>query len=240
MGIKLISNSIKDLFSGNIEVFLQQKQTFFNNSIHQLVWQRFTELNNIEQKIIFWLAINRTWTTIEQLKQDIYPPVSFAQVIENIEYLVNRHLIQVKLGKYQHHPSVIEYFTQNIIEIISEEILSFSPHQINIINQYAIVKNNVETHIKQTQTELIMKPIAQRIKDTLIMPQTIKQQILSLIEDCKNRKIRGYAVGNLLNLCQALSINLKGETFSGLTIWHTDLPHLNLQDANFNGCHFYP
>ena len=178
--------------------------------------------------------------SVEQLQQDIYPPVSFAQVIENIEYLVNRHLIQVKLGKYQHHPLTTEYFTERIIEQFSQEILSLSPNLISIINKYPMVKNNVEIHIKQTQKDLIMKPIAQAIKDTLIMPKAIKKHILSLIKECQNRKIRGYAVGNLLNLCQELSIDLTGQTFSGLTIWQTNLQQNNLQGASFYDCHFYP
>lgn len=240
LSIKLIANSIQDLFSGNIEIFLKQKKPFFNNSIHKIAVQRFEQLNTLEQQIVFWLTINRTWTTIEQLKQDIYPPVSFAQVIENIEYLVNRHLIQIKLGKYQHHPLTTEYFTERIIEQFSQEILSSSPHQISIINKYPMVKNNVEIHIKQTQKDLIMKPIAQAIKDTLIMPKAIKKHILSLIKECQNRKIRGYAIGNLLNLCQELSIDLTGQTFCGLTIWHTDLQQNNLQGASFYDCHFYP
>ena len=68
----------------------------------------------------------------------------------------------------------------------------------------------------------------------------MKKHILSLIKECQNRKIRGYAVGNLLNLCQELSIDLTGQNFCGLTIWHTDLQQNNLQGVSFYDCHFYP
>ncbi len=238
--IQLISNTIKDLFGGSIELFMQQKKTIFNNSMHQIGGKRLEQLNTIEKKIMFWLAINDQWTTIEQLKQDIYPPISFAQILENLEYLINRNLIQVKFGQYKNHPLHTEYLTEKLIESFAKEISFFPEHTINIINQYTIIKNNIKDPIEEKTRSLIVKSIAQRIKERLISPEVIKKHILSVIKYCKDNKIVGYAVGNMLNLCQELSIDLTGETFCNLSIWHVDLQQNNLQGANFHHCHFYP
>ena len=208
--------------------------------MHQIGVKRLEQLNTIEKKIMFWLAINDQWTTIEQLKQDIYPPISFAQILENLEYLINRNLIKVKSGEYKNYSLHTEYLMEKLIESLAKEILFFPTHTINIINQYTIVKNNVKDQIEEKKRSLIVKSIAQCIKERLISPEVIKKHILSVIQYCKDKKIVGYAVGNMLNLCQELSIDLTGETFCNLSIWHVDLQQNNLQGANFHHCHFYP
>jgi hypothetical protein len=72
LALKIVATSIQDLFEGGIDTFLQE-DTFIFNGIRRLLDQQFSRLSAIEQSIMYWLAINREWTTIADLQGDIVP-----------------------------------------------------------------------------------------------------------------------------------------------------------------------
>jgi hypothetical protein len=73
---------------------------------------------------MYWLAINREWTTIAELQDDIVPPISRATLLESLESLTRRSLIKKRSGEYTLQPVVMEYVT----------IANAIPHRINRIN----------------------------------------------------------------------------------------------------------
>ena len=73
LALKIAATSIQDLFNGDIAVFLSQETILFNGVRH-LLDQQFTRLSALEQTLMYWLAINREWTTVDELQADIVPP----------------------------------------------------------------------------------------------------------------------------------------------------------------------
>ncbi|MGK7952526.1 MAG: NB-ARC domain-containing protein, partial [Xenococcaceae cyanobacterium] len=81
LALKIVATSIQDLFAGDIGAFLAEDVTVFN-SIQKLLERQFERLSPLEQTIMYWLAINREWTTIAELLEDIVPAVSRGNLLE--------------------------------------------------------------------------------------------------------------------------------------------------------------
>jgi transcriptional regulator with XRE-family HTH domain len=108
--LKMVATSIQSLFDGEITTFLQT-ETLIINGIRRLLDQQFQRLSPLEQSIMYWLAINREWTTIAQLQADIVPTVSRANLLESLESLTWRSLIEKRSGAYSQQPAIMEYVT---------------------------------------------------------------------------------------------------------------------------------
>ena len=129
LALKIVATSIQDLFGGDIAAFLTEDVIVFN-SIQRLLEQQFNRLSSLEQTIMYWLAINRDWTTISVLVEDIVPAVSKANLLEALESLSWRSLIEKatptlierQTGSYTQQPVVMEYVTDRLVERISEEL----------------------------------------------------------------------------------------------------------------------
>ena len=131
LALKIVATSIHDLFNGEIELFLQQDTLVFNG-LRRLLDQQFERLSNLEQTILYWLAINREWTAIADLEDDIVPVVSRAKavsranVLEALEALNWRSLIERKSGRYTQQPVVMEYVTEMLLDRVYNEIIDRS------------------------------------------------------------------------------------------------------------------
>jgi len=110
LALKMVAASIQSLLDGKITAFLQEKIWVFNG-IRRLLNRQFERLSSVEQTIMYWLAINREWTAIAQLQADIVPTVSRASLLESLESLTWRSLIEKRSGEYTQQPLVMGYVT---------------------------------------------------------------------------------------------------------------------------------
>ncbi|MGH2415637.1 MAG: NB-ARC domain-containing protein, partial [Microcystaceae cyanobacterium] len=120
LAVKLVATSIQDLFDGEIEQFLAQDTVFFN-SVRYLLSQQFERLSPLEATIMCWLAINREWTTFSALEADLVPPISRVELLEALESLSWRALIEKQSGSYTQQPVVMEYMTDQLLTQIANE-----------------------------------------------------------------------------------------------------------------------
>ena len=86
LSLQIISSSIRDVFDGEISLFLKEDTLLFNGA-KKLLDVQFARLSALEQTVMTWLAINRDWTTITELKTDIYPACHKTKLIEALESL---------------------------------------------------------------------------------------------------------------------------------------------------------
>ncbi|MEC4818903.1 MAG: NB-ARC domain-containing protein [Scytonema sp. PMC 1069.18] len=115
LAVKIVATSIQDLFDGEIEEFLQQN-TFVFNGIRRLLDQQFERLSPLEKSIMYWLAINREGTTIAELESDMVPTVPRGKLLEALEGLSARSLLEKQSCRYTQQPVVMEYVTELLIE----------------------------------------------------------------------------------------------------------------------------
>jgi WD40 repeat protein len=231
LAIKIVSTSIQDLFEGDIDEFLKQDTAIFNG-IRRLLNQQFDRLSPLEKTIMYWLAINREWTTIAELYEDIIPAVSKSELLESLESLNWRSLIEKQSGSYTQQPVVMEYVTERLIEQLTIELTAVEFH---LLVSYALIKTTVKEYVRESQIRLILQPIAQELLKTFRSIASLEQQILRILIELRRSETKqsGYGVGNLLNLCTYLQIDLTNYNFSALTIRHANLQRVNLHHVNF-------
>ncbi|XQQ06435.1 MAG: NACHT domain-containing protein [Leptolyngbya sp. IPPAS B-1204] len=230
LALKIIASTIQELFDGEIAPFLEQEAIVFN-SVRRLLEQQFERLSELERSVMIWLAINREWTTIADLAEDIISPASRIELLEALESLLWRGLIEKRTASYTQQPVIMEYIIDQLVEQVADEI---SSRDIDLFGSYALLKTTAKEYIRETQEQLILGGIAkqlQTIYGTLSRIETRLQEILKLLQRWSTPPV--YAAGNLINLCVYLQIDLTGYDFSRLTIRQADLRKGNLYQVDF-------
>ena len=261
LALKIVATSIQELFGGEITVFLAQDTAIFNG-VQKLLDQQFNRLSALEQSIMYWLAINREVTKISELAADIVPVVPQSKILEALESLCWRSLIEKatltlnekQSGGYTQQPVVMEYVTERLIERIYAELsagsrdtspplpLSLSPSlplPLPLLQSHALIKTTVKEYVRDSQIRLILQPIANQLHVTFQPPKTLEGKIHGMLDQLRNEAIplSGYGGGNLINLCRHLQFDLTGYDFSHLTIWQAALQQVNLHRVNFAYAH---
>ncbi len=116
LALKIVATSIQDLFGGEIAEFLAEDTILFHN-VRRLLEQQFNRLSPLEQSIMYWLAINREWTTISELSKDIVPTPRKLDLLEALESLLWRSLIEGRGNNYTQQPVVMEYVSDRLLGV---------------------------------------------------------------------------------------------------------------------------
>ncbi|MEP1078490.1 NB-ARC domain-containing protein [Leptolyngbya sp. PL-A3] len=240
LAIKIIAATIQDLFDGEIETFLQEETMVFHG-IRRLLDQQFERLSDLEQTIMFWLAINRDWTAINELNTDLLPSVARSKILDALESLYWRNLIEKKQGAYTQQPVVMEYVTERLIEQISAELLAMNERSPVLLHRYPLLKTTVKDYIRDSQQRLIVEAIARELQSNLSSQLAVAQHLkdcLAMLRPTVTNWTEfipepSYAAGTILNLLRSLGIDLRGCDCSGLSVRHAYLPNVPLPYANF-------
>ena len=231
LALKIAATSILDLFKGQVDQFLQQGATVFNG-IQSLLEQQIKRLSPLEAQIMFWLAVNREATSPAELQADLITSVSRGKILEALEALSWRSLIEFTHAGYTQQPVVMEYMSDRLIEQIDVELTTAKPE---LLIQVALMKAQAKEYIQESQKRLFLGAIAEKLTAMFhsrsAIEQTLQQSLRTLHQQFSG--VAGYAGGNLINLLNYLEIDLAGYDFSHLTIWQADLRGIKLQDVNF-------
>ena len=239
LAVKIVATSIRDLFDGEIGAFLQQDTLVFN-SVRRLLDQQFERLSPREKSIMYWLAINREGTTIAELESDMVPAVARGKLLEALESLWARTLIEKAAPTlleeqsvcYTQQPVVMEYVTECLIEFFYEEIAT---EEIRLLVSHALIKATAKDYIRETQTRLILEPVVDKLHLTFKSKKTIEEQLQRILAQLREEfsGSLGYGAGNIINLLSYSKIDLAHYDFSNLTIKQADLRRVNLKSVNF-------
>lgn len=225
LALKVAANSIQDLFNGNITNFISQGPGFFGD-VRDLLEQQFERLSGISQSVMYWLAIHREGTVIEQLKSDMLEPSSTSLWLETLESLKRRSLIESSEEGFTLQNVVMEYVTDRLVMKVVEEIKA---QQLNLFNHHALMQATTKDYIRETQNRLILFPVAQ----ALVEKKCLIRETLNLIHQNPDLK-RGYAAGNLLNIICYLGTSPSDTyDFSGLTIRNPFLKDVHIHNIHF-------
>lgn len=246
LAIKIVGTSIQSIFDSDIDLFLQENAPIFND-FRRLLDQQFERLSSLEKSILYWLAVNREWTTAAELVHDIWPLVSRTDVFDALESLRWRSLIETKAGRYTQQPVIMEYVTERLVQTVYKELATlYGAGQLNstalpssplLFHTHALLKTTTKDYIRDSQRRMLLSPLAQRLQATLMQPQIVKQCMLSVLTSLR-QTIAGYGTGNFINLCRQLKIDLADYDFSDLAIWQADLLEASLKGVNFTRANF--
>ncbi|MEH2143270.1 NB-ARC domain-containing protein [Nostoc sp.] len=239
LALKIVATTIQDIFDGNMTDFLQQDTSVFGD-IRDVLEQQFERLSDLEKDIMYWLAINREPITLSELREDIVSPMPQAKLLEALESLGRRSLIEKvtpmlieKTGSlFTLQPVVMEYVTSSLIENVCEEIVT---QNIDLFRCHPLMKATGKDYVKDTQVRLIIKPVIDGLLNILRSKRNIENQLTQLLVKLRETSPLepGYTAGNIFNLLCYLDTDLNSYNFSYLIVWQADLRSVNLQNANF-------
>lgn len=256
LALKIISSLIKNYFDANICQFVEKSRQngFIFGDIRDLLHQQLHRLTDLEQKIMYWLAINREPVSLELLQADFITPVPYQQLLESLNSLQERSLVKKINRRFTQEPMVMEYVIDQLIEIVSQEIRVLSTEteveketlcsnsfpSSSLFITHALIKATAKDYLRKSQINRIIKPVIERLMAQFGSVENIVCHLNQILKNLRGKLPieTGYAAGNILNLLHTARINLSNFNFSGLTIWQAYLQNVSLHNVNFTASHF--
>jgi len=236
LALKIVSTSIDTLFNGSIAEFLSQGSMIFGD-IWDLLEQQFSRLTELEQEIMYWLAIARVPQSMLQLSQNLVNKVPSRVFLRVIELLRGRSLIEITPQGCTQQSMVMEYVTEKLIGKIHQEVIS---QKLDLLLNLPLIQAQSSDLIRQAPTCLILKSVLESLLIATKKKSNLEQLLYSLIDKLRGQSFLevGYGVGNILNLLGELDSDLQGKDFSNLSIWQAYLPETVFAQANFAHSNF--
>ncbi len=224
--LEIVARYIRDKCGGNLSEFLKGKDRIFGNLRELLNWH-FHRFSSYEKEVLYWLAINQEPISNLELRDDILSQKSKKNIPEILLSLEQRLPIERSTDtSLTLQPVLIEYMTERFVEEVCNEIKT---EKISLLKSHTLLKAQAADYVRETQKNLILKPLVKRFEDSDIYIEDQLDEILANLPKPRqsHRKPRSpkpsYAAGNILNLFCYLDIDLTGYDFSNLAVWQAYL-----------------
>lgn len=230
LALELAARHIDEVFFGDLSEFLKEGKPLFSNLRELLDWH-FDRLSDDEKEIMYWFAINREPLSLSELREDILSPLAKEQIPSTLQSLQRFLPLERTKTAFGLQPVLLEDVTERLIEWACEEIRT---KNIERLNSHALLKALAQDYVRESQSRLILKPIQDRLIDTLGNQISLEERLIEIISILREKSPQkpGYVAGNVLNLLRQLNTDLRGYDFSNLTIWQAYLQGWNLQEVN--------
>ena len=234
LALKIVAQAITDLFGGDLDRFLQQGELIFNG-VRPLLRQQVERLSPLEHLLLSWLAVLREWTPLDTLAQVLHPRVLRAQVLEALEALARRSLLERgQQASFGLQSVVMEYLTDALGERLSQEIVLGPPQHLR---QVALAQAQAKDYVREIQVRLLVHPLLARLRAELGADSLVEAHLLRLLAlfRAEGAAKEGYGPANVLTLLKALRGHLRGLDLSRLSIRGAYLQGVEMQDATLAG-----
>jgi WD40 repeat protein/DNA-binding SARP family transcriptional activator len=249
LALKLVAETIRDLFAGDIQAFLQEETPIFDD-IRAVLDEQFARLAPLEQQLLTWLAIEREPVSLAVLQSDLLQPPTRWVLLEAARTLRRHALLETHGDSFTLQNVLTEYVSDYLVDQVCQEILDFrfwildlesddsqSKSQnlkAKVLNRFALLKAEAKEYVRQSQARQIMQPVAERLVARLGRGKVVERarEILATLRNAAPQA-PGYAAGNLLNLLLHLGVDVTGFDFSNLAVWQAYLRGATLHKVNF-------
>lgn len=231
LALKMAASTIQDLFDGDVAEFLTQGTAVFGG-ISDLLDEQFDRLSQLEQQILYWIAINRDGTSLSELAEDLVPAIPKRHLLEALASLARRPIVEKRGAKFTLQPVVMEYVIEKLSDRVFEEICT---ENFQLLMSHALIKATVEDHIRDRQIRIILQPLLERLTAPAHCHTDLEAKLKRILTKLREQVgcAPGYAAGNILNLLCCLKADLTGYDFSELAVWQAHLQSVNLHRVNF-------
>jgi WD40 repeat protein/transcriptional regulator with XRE-family HTH domain len=231
LALKIVTQTIVDLFEGEVAPFLEQGEIIFG-SIRTLLGEQFARLSALEQSVLVWLAIMREPVTLDDLLAVMVTSVSRARLLEIMESLHRRSLIErgQQRGSFTLQSVILEYGTSQLIARVSDEI---ETGKLVRLLEHGLVLTHAREYVRQTQERLIIAPIIALLHRMYFQQAEVERHLLALLAPFTSlaSNAQGYGPANLVTLLRVLRGNLRGLDLSHLTLRGVYLQGVEMQDS---------
>src|SRR6266566_2491182 len=233
LALKIVAQTIVDLFDGQIAPFLEQGEVVFGG-VRALLDEQYARLSATEQSVLVWLAILREPVTVQEVLAVLSAPLPRAQVLEAVESLRRRSLIEPgsRPGSFTLHAVVMEYVTARLIaEVISE----IEQGTISRLTEHGLELASSKDYVRQTQQRLLLDPILAGLRSSYLLRTALEERLFTLLNHLCDRAddAQGYGSANLLALLREQRGHLRGLDLSQLVLRGAYLQDVEMQETVF-------
>jgi len=234
LALKLVSDTVQDLFAGDLEQFLTAETLIFDD-IRAVLDQQFARMSPLEREIMIWLMLEREAISAERILTHLAQPPPRRVFLEALRSLERRSLL-VKSNadrgvNFTLQNVVTEYTTDHFIEQICREL---ETETLSDFARHPLLKAQAKDYIRESQSRLILEPIAKQLlaREGIASFDARLRRLLAALQR-KSPLTPSYAAGNILNLLLYLKSDLRGLDFSHLRVWQACLEGAQLPETNF-------
>ena len=245
LALKIVAETIFDLFGGEIGLFLAEETLIFGG-IADLLSEQCVRLSPLEKTVLCWLAIAREPMTLDELLELLVSPLPRIQVLEAVDGLRRRSLIErgKRAGSFTLQSVVLEYVTGVLIAEGSREI---QQQQLERLIEHSLCLSRALEYERQTQERLLLSPLLASLQSAYLGRAdgarqargtvSVEMQLLSLLNRLRGlpESAQGYGPANLIALLRVLRGDLNGLDFSRLSIRGAYLQNVGMHDASLAG-----
>jgi len=234
LALKIVAQTISDLFGGDLDRFLREGELIFNG-VRPVLRQQVGCLTPLEHLLLTWLAVLREWTKLDTLLQVLHPRVLRVQMLEALEALRRRSLVERgQQASFGLQSVVMEYLTDELGEHLSEEIVLGDPQQLRRV---ALEQAQAKDYVREIQVRLLVHPLLERLHAELGTDGLVEARLLPLLSQFRTEDAatQGYGPANVITLLKDLRGHLRGLDLSRLSIRGAYLQGVEMQDANLSG-----
>jgi len=234
LALKIVGQAVFDLFGGDLDRFLQEGELVFNG-VRPVLRQQVGRLSALEYLLLTWLAVLREWTELDALVQVLHPRALRARVLEALEALRRRSLLERgQQTSFSLQSVVMEFLTDVLGERLAEEIVLENPQQLRRV---ALEQAQAKDYVREIQVRLLVRPLLERLRSELGADSLVEAHLLRLLSQFRSEDAvtQGYGPANVLSLLKELRGHLRGLDLSRLFIRGAYLQGVEMQDANLSG-----
>ncbi|MEM6433699.1 MAG: NB-ARC domain-containing protein [Cyanobacteria bacterium P01_D01_bin.115] len=226
--LHLVATAIQREFLGDVDDFLEEEGAAVED-VWSLLGQHLSRLAPLERSILFWLAINREPVGLEELMEDLLPPMTKREVRRALRGLSDRYLIETVGKQFTLQNVIMEFATDRFVEQVNQEL---NTQKFDLLHTHALIKATSKDYVRETQLRLIQKPIAADVTNADVT-NLVEQVSQALAIARQHPKLQdGYMAGNLLNLLCRFQAKVRNLDFSGLTLRQIYLTGVQLHALN--------
>src|SRR6266704_872149 len=234
LALKIVAQAISDLFGGDLDRFLEEGELIFNG-VRPVLRQQVGRLSPLEHLLLTWLAVLREWTPLDTLSQVLHPRVLRSKLLEALEALRRRSLLERgQQASFGLQSVVMEYLTDELGERLSEEIVLGEP---KLLRQVALLQAQAKDYVRKSQVRLLVHPLLERLRAEQGANAQVEAHLLGLLSQFRTEDVatQGYGPANVITLLTAQRGHLRGLDLSRLSIRGAYLQDVELQDATLSG-----
>jgi WD40 repeat protein len=231
LALKIVAQTIVELFDGQIAPFLEQGEVVFGG-VRELLDEQYARLADHERMLLGWLAIARESASIEEL---LGGPLSGSQGLEAIEGLRRRSLIErgQRQGSFTLQSVVLEYVTARLIMEMTSEIEQGRSVRLS---EHGLELATAKEYVRQAQKRLLVTPLLAQLRKVFRGRAEVERNLLALLDQlhAQATDAQGYGPANLLVLLRELRGHLRGLDLSHLSIRGASLQGVEMQDTTLS------
>lgn len=204
--LKVVAATVLESLSGNLSAFLEygQQNILVFSEIQDLLKAQIARLTQFERTVMNWLAVHRQEVTVQGLQGDLVALMSAAELLNAMQSLRRRSLVECNGISFTLPPMVMEYVTEQLVKGVVEEIVN--PVRVqgmaSKLDHVALLIPQGGDDAKELQRRVILIPIAEELITRLGSVKAVVERLRVMVKELKeNTPIdRGYRVRNILNL----------------------------------------